>query len=332
MRIIRVLVGLSAVVWVGGGLDGVAPPIHAQPSAQFLFVSVLDGDTPVRGLAPDEFIVEEDGERREVLRLAQGDIPMQVALLVDDNLGLTRSLSHIRTGLRELVDALPDDQFMTFITFGDEMRTVVGLTQDRDRIRDAVNEFVLFSESSGFMSNALVETARSLQRQGATRPIIILITTEGSNAALTRVGPGPRISGPVSPQAGQGLGAEQVFRVLRDTRAAVYAMIVRGVGNPTFSRNATDAVRFGLLQAGIGETDRANILEQLPRVTGGVRQELVTTSSFSPLLLRVANELTHQYLVMYARPPGLVPPTEIDVGVTRPELTTRFTPAPPLVP
>ena len=332
MRSIRGLAGLSAGVLVGVLLVGVELPVHAQGSAEFLFVSVLDGETPVRGLAPDEIIVEEDGERREVLRLAQGEIPMQVAFLVDDSLGLTRSLSHIRTGLRELVDALPDDQFMTFITFGDEMRTVVDLTQNKDRIRNAADEFVLFSETSGFMLNALVETARNLQRRGATRPVIILIATEGSNSALTRVGPGPRISGPVSPQSGQGLGAEQVLRALRDARVAVHAMIVRGVGNPTFSRSPTDAVRFGLLQSGFGETDRAAVLEQLPRVTGGVRKELVTTSSFSELLLRVANDLIHQYLVMYARPASLVPPTEIDVKVDRSDLTVRFSPAPPLDP
>ncbi len=87
---------------------------------------------------------------------------------------------------------------------------------------------------------------------------------------------------------------------------------------------------FGLLQSGVGEPDRAVVLEQLPSVTGGGREELATTSALSELLTRVADEITNQYLVMYARPEGLIPPTEIEVNVTRRRMTVRSTPAQPL--
>ncbi len=332
MRLFRTLVGAAVALAVGFGAAGRGPAVRAQTSEQSIFVSVLERGSPVGDLTVEEFVVEEDGQQCEVLHVERASIiPMQVAILVDDSRGLTSTLSHIRNGLNDLIDALPEDQQIALITFGDEMRTVVDYTHDKARLEAAATEFVLFSETSSYLTNALVETALDLRRRGAIRPIIILVTAEGANAAMGRPRAGPQ--GPVvaSPRGGQGLAFDRVLTVLRETRVAVHALVVRGVGVPTFSAapDISTATR-GVLLEGSGDRERAAVLQQLPRVTGGGREELGATSALAELLTRVANEITNQYLVTYARPPGLIPPTEIEVSVTRRRMTVRSTPAHPL--
>jgi len=309
------------------------PPVYAQASEQSVFVSVLRRGEPVTDLTADEFEVKEDGEVREVLRLEPAAaIPMQVAILVDDSYGLTSTLSHVRNGLNDLVDALPDDQQIAFMTFGDHLRTIVDFTTDKTRVKAAASEFVQFSETSAFLTNALVETAFDLRRRGAPRPIIVLITSEGANSATARLRNGRQGSAVVSPRGGQGLSFERVLTVLRETRVAVHSLVVRDVGVPLFSTGPQQSAGVrGLLNDAVGDRDRAAVLGQLPKVTGGGREELGTTSALSELLTRIAAEINNQYRVVYARPAGLIPPTEVEVDVTRRRMRVRATPAHPLV-
>ena len=311
---------------------------QSEPSVEFAYVSVLRDNQPVGDLTADEFVVEEDGQRRQVIRVGPALIPMQVAILVDDSQDLRTAMPHIRIGLNELIDRLPDGQQIALRTFGDQMRTVVDYTDDRVRLKRAATEFVVFSATSGFMLNALVNTALDLQGRGARRPVIVLLTTEGSNAAMRTVGPGggrrPRdITSPigVSPVSSQGVGFERVLSVLRETRVAVHTLVFRDIGTATFRASPIDAGRFGGLSSGFGEADRLTVLEQLPSVTGGGRVEVGRATSALPELLgRMASEITNQYLVMYARPPVSALPREVAVSVTRQGLTVRSTPALPL--
>ena len=311
---------------------------QSEPSVEFAYVSVLRDGQSVGDVAADEFIVEEDGERRQVIRVGPALIPMQVAILVDDSQVLRTAMAHIRMGLNELIDRLPNGQQIALRTFGDQMQTVVDYTDDRVRLKEAATEFVVFSATSGFMLNALVNTALDLQGRGARRPVIVLLTSEGSNAAMRTVGPGggrrPRdMTSPVglSPVSNQGVGFERVLSVLRETRVAVHTLVFRGIGTATFRASPIDAGRFGALSSAFGESDRLTVLEQLPSVTGGSRVEVGrATSALPELLRRMVSEITNQYLVMYARPPVSALPREVAVSVTRPGLTVRSTPALPL--
>ena len=67
---------------------GSVPEIHAQAGARerTLFVSaVYSGGEPVIGLDLGDFVITEDGRRREVLRVSRAVEPMDIALLVDNS-------------------------------------------------------------------------------------------------------------------------------------------------------------------------------------------------------------------------------------------------------
>ena len=113
---------------------------------------------------------------------------------------------------------------------------------------------------------------------------------------------------------------------------AVHSLVVRNVGIPQFAITPgfSTATRGALMQDA-GDRDRASLLQQLPKVTGGGRAELGTTSAVPKLLAQMANEISNQYLVTYARPIGLIPPEEVEVKVTRRRHRVRSTPSRPIM-
>jgi hypothetical protein len=64
-------------------------------------------------------------------------------------------------------------------------------------------------------------------------------------------------------------------------------------------------------------------------MTGGRRDDLATSMALTARLRELANELNHQYRVVYARPPALIPPEALKVTVRRPDLRVRATRLPP---
>ena len=258
---------------------------------------------------------------------------MQVAILVDDSRGFAQNISHIRNGLGELIDMLPDGQQIALITFGDYVKTVVDYTPNKERLREAASQYAPFSETSAYLMHALAQTAADLDRRGAIRPIIVVLTSEETHTGLSRVDRGRQRSGQViSPRAGQGLDYKVVLDVLRETKVAVHTLVVRAASNPSFADipDVSSFTRGSLLQDP-GDRDRASLLQQLPKVTGGGREELGATSAIPKMAARIGNEISNQYLVTYARPVGLIPPEKIEVKVTRRRHRVRSTPSRPLM-
>jgi hypothetical protein len=63
-------------------------------------------------------------------------------------------------------------------------------------------------------------------------------------------------------------------------------------------------------------------------MTGGRREDLLTSMSLTDTLSSLARELKDQYRVAYLRPDGLIPPDRVDIGVREPRLTVRATHVP----
>jgi hypothetical protein len=75
------------------------------------------------------------------------------------------------------------------------------------------------------------------------------------------------------------------------------------------------------------EYDRNVVLTMGPRDSGGQYDNLLTSTALTNRLKRLANELTHQYRVTYARPQTLIPPERVTVSTSKPGLTVRGAPA-----
>jgi hypothetical protein len=83
-----------------------------------------------------------------------------------------------------------------------------------------------------------------------------------------------------------------------------------------------------LLRDGISPTDPAAQEVEMTlavgtRMTGGRREDLLSAMVMTPRLQSLANELNHQYQVVYARPKMLIPPKTIEVGVRKADVVVR---------
>jgi hypothetical protein len=72
--------------------------------------------------------------------------------------------------------------------------------------------------------------------------------------------------------------------------------------------------------------ERAITFSQATETTGGRYDNVLAASAVPDRLKQVANELTHQYLVTYARPETLIPPEKITISSKRTDVTVRGTP------
>ena len=316
------------------------PPVHVTPSAQELrggeaqvYVAALRRDQPVMGLGPADFRIEEDGDRREVLRVEPATAAFNVALLVDDSMVASNNIVHIREALVSFVEAMRGHR-ISLIAFGDQRQTIVDYTADTALLRQAAERFSGFSETSAYMVAAVDETAAELAARRAMRPAIVLLTSEGrgmQDMAIRGIGLPAR--GRSTPGASRDQDAEAVADRLWSYGVVMHAVALtslRSVGFSDFGRSnglATITSGAGAFRWMQENRERERMLDKGPSDSGGRLYKVSSTSGIAERLRRIATELNGQYLVTYHRPALDEPPEEVRVRVDRRRTTVRATPA-----
>ena len=314
-------------------------PAGVAPRAQELeageaqaYVAALSRDRPVMGLGPADFRVEEDGDRREVLRVEPAMVGFDVALLVDDSMVAGNNLVHIREALVSFVDAMRGHR-ISLIAFGDQRQTLVDYTTDTGLLTEAAERFSGFSDTSAYLVAAVDETALELAARRSMRPAIVLVTSEGRGMQDMSVrGSGLPARGRSTPDASRDQDAEAVAERLRSYGVVMHALALtslRQVGFSDFGRGnglATITSGAGAFRWMQENRERERMLDQGPNDSGGRLYKVSSTSGMAERLQRIATELTSQYLVTYHRPALDEPPEELRVRVDRRRVTVRATP------
>ena len=114
--------------------------LFAQADERVIYTSVVDKDgTPVLDLTIKDFIVREDGQAREILRVARDNDPLQIALLVDNSVAMRPRLSLLRKAVTTFIDATREDVQLALITLAERPTVLVGYTTDRAALRKAIH-------------------------------------------------------------------------------------------------------------------------------------------------------------------------------------------------
>jgi VWFA-related protein len=265
--------------------------LAAQALQKAMFVSVLDqAGAPVPDLGPGDFVIREDNIAREVLKVAKADEPMQVAVLVDTSQAARDDIAHIRTALPPFVAALTAaGNQVAIIAIGERPTVFADYTTNPANLKKGIDRIWSMRDSGTYLLDGIVEVCRGFKKREASRPVIVSITTEGPE-----------------------LSTLQYDQVLDPVRAAGAAFHAITLGQP--SGSMSDEAR-----------NRNIVLDEGPKTTGGRRDTLLTSMALADRLMQVANELTHQYRVTYARPQSLIPPERVTVAAAKPGLTARGT-------
>ena len=172
----RLLVTVGLALLLGQTHDA----LWAQGSERSMFVSVLDSSgAPVEGLAPTDFVVEGGRNRaRGAPRGARDGADAAGGARRHERVGglrhhrpaeRTRSIRlQVARGQRDCPGQLRRPP-----------RILVESTGRIDRLRDGIGRIFAFSDTAAYLLDALVDTARGFERRAASRPVIVVVTTEG---------------------------------------------------------------------------------------------------------------------------------------------------------
>ena len=274
-----------------------AAPAASQPIERSLWVSVVDqSGTPVDGLSTKDFIVREDNVSREILRVVPAEEPMQVALLVDTSQAIRNDVSNIRSAVPGFVTTLtqPNEagrhNTVALIGFGERPTILTDYTSDAAALRKGTGRIFATPGSGPYLLDAIFEVVTGFKKREAERPVIVAVAMETHELSYRSY--------------------DLVLPALRASGAPLYAVTI---GTPY--EDMTDEGR-----------SRDIVLARGTSETGGRRDPLLTSMALEARLKLIADQLTHQYRVVYARPESLIPPERTTVTAARPDLTARGTP------
>jgi len=268
-----------------------APPPRSQASdakTRDVYVTVTDSSAaPAQNLTVKDFAVREDGSPREVLRVAPATAPMQIAVLIDDSQASTPAVQQMREGLAAFVDKLDGKAEIAFVTVGERPTSLVEYTTSAAALKKGLGRLFARPGSGAYLLDGIIDVSRGLKKREATRPVIVALTFEGVE-----------------------FSTRSYDLVLEELEASGAAFHVLAVGTPSSMHD--DEMR-----------NRNVVLAEGTSRTGGRREQLLTELAIPDRMKQLADELTHQYIVTYARSDTLIPPKRIDVSVTVPGLKAR---------
>jgi VWFA-related protein len=283
---------VAAVVNAVALASGPGPAVHAQAGARerTLFVSAVDSrGEPVETLGPADFIVTEDGRRREILRVSRAVEPMDIAVLADTSAAASRLIPPLRDGLRAFIAALAGEHQIAVISLADRPTILADYTSNRMRLEEAVGRLFSMERSGMTLLDAIIEVSAGLRRREATRAVIVPVISTGTEFTNRN--------------------GRDVTRAMKDAGIALHAIVV---GVPDFQTNE--------------ERERAYVLDTGTRETGGQHVTVLTESAVEQAMAKLARQLSSQYKVVYGRPESLIPPEKTEVASGRPGVTMRGAP------
>jgi len=254
-----------------------------------VYVSVVDKDgKAVTGLTAADFTVREDNVAREVLKVGPATAPITLAITVDDSAAARNYIQFFRDGLKGFVRKMEGKAEIALSTFGDRPTSVVEYTQNTAQLDKGINSLFSRTSAGATLLEALNDLARGLARREVPRKAIVVLLAEN----------GTEFSN---------LYYQNVLDALKKSGASLHVL---AIGPPSDSLN--DEMK-----------NRNIVVADGTSITGGRRDQVLAESGIPDRLLKVADDLTNQYVVSYSRPETLIPPEKLDVAVTKQGLTVR---------
>jgi len=262
------------------------------PRERTMFVSAVDEKgEPVQGLGPRDFIVREDGAEREVLRVSRAIEPIDIAILVDDSAASEQLIPRVREALRPFIAKMSMGNQIALIGLADRPTILTNYTSNPTLLEKGIGLLWPRARAGSTLLDAIYEVSSGLERRETPRAVIIPVITDGGDFANRQY--------------------DQVMEEVKRAGVAIHAVTV---GN--FNSTDDEELR-----------NRARVLAEGTRTSGGQRVNLLTPTAVQQALDRLARELSSQYKVVYGHPESLIPPTKFEVTARRPGITMRGAPA-----
>ena len=198
--------------------------LHAEVDEVVLNATVLEGTRLVADLKKENFRVLEDGVPQRLIGFQHADIPVSIALVVDNSGSMSRKRPAVNKSTLDLIAASNADDEAFVVNFADEAFIDQDFTADVAKLRQGLAH--MDTRGGTALFDAVVASADKLATD-AKRPkqVIVLITDGEDNAsalnlqqAIRRV---QQLAGPVIYTIGLLFGDEMSRGEVRHARHAL---------------------------------------------------------------------------------------------------------------
>ena len=220
--------------------EGEGYVLHADVEEVVLNCTVLDGKQLVPELKKENFQVFEDGVRQRIISFQHTDLPVSIALVVDNSGSMSRKRPSVNKSTLDLIQASNPQDEAFVVNFSDEAFLDQDFTSNVDLLRAGLGHFE--PRGATALYDAVAASADKLA-SGAQHPkqVLILITDGEDNAStlsleqtIRRV---QQLSGPVIYSIGLLFGDDVSRAEVRAGRRALEMLSTETGGMAFFPKN-----------------------------------------------------------------------------------------------
>ena len=216
--------------------------LHTEVDEVSLNCTVLEGNVPVSDLKQEDFKVTEDGVRQTLVSFQHIDLPVSIALVVDNSGSMISKRPSVNKSTLDLVQASNPQDEAFVVNFGDEAIIDQDFTSDVSKLRAAL-EHPTFPSATA-LYDAVAASADKLAKDAKHSKQVLILITDGEDNASTvynleqtirRV---QQLSGPVIYTIGLLYGKDEISRSeARVARRALEALSAETGGKAFFPKN-----------------------------------------------------------------------------------------------
>lgn len=250
------------------------PTYRAATELVNLNVTVVGPDAqPVGGLTEDQFQVFEDGVPQQLTFFAPGEMPLDVAIILDSSSSMTGTLALVQSAALRLSNALKAHDRATIMSISGGLRVLQPLTTDKAAVAAAIRSTKARGRTPLYSSIYTVLREFEKERAGYVEPRrqAIVVLSDGEDTA-------------------SGFGFDELLDTVRRQAVPIYTIAPR----PSETIKAQREIVFG-------ESTHTQDFElrKLAAETGARAFFPVALHDLAGVYDDIAHELAHQYSLGY---------------------------------
>jgi VWFA-related protein len=199
--------------------------LHTDVEEVVLNATVLGSDNRlIQDLTKDNFQVAEDGVKQTIISFQHTDLPVSIALVVDNSGSMSKKRPAVNKSALDLIQASNPKDEAFVVNFSDEAFIDQEFTSDVNKLRDGLSH--IESRGGTALYDAVVASADKLAVDAKRPKQVLVLITDGEDNASTlnleqtihRV---QQLSGPVIYSIGLLFGDEMTHSEVRHARRAL---------------------------------------------------------------------------------------------------------------
>jgi hypothetical protein len=157
--------------------------LSAQRMTRRVFIrATTAAGEPVLDLTAADLRVTENGNPREVTRLALGKAPMRIVLMVDSSSAMSPMINNFRAALDTFIDTLPAEHEIAFISTGGQIRVRTQPSTDRLKLKMETARFASDAGANAFLDTLMEADKRFLKTAPGQWPVFVIVTTDNGES------------------------------------------------------------------------------------------------------------------------------------------------------